>query len=59
MTHKEKYIEKTKLFIGLFLSLDDKGQEAAITVLQSLNFAQSVMRSQMSEDKHNLSEQYG
>ena len=59
MAQKEKCVEKTKQFNELFLSLDNKGQEAAITVLQSLSFAQSVMRSQMDEDKHNVSRQYG
>lgn len=50
MARKGKYEEKTKQFKELFLSLDNKGQEAAITVLQSLNFAQSVMCSQMNEE---------
>ena len=59
MAQKEKNIEKQRRFNELFLSLNDKGQEAAITVLQSLNFAQSVMCSQTSEEKCNLSERYG
>ena len=59
MAQKEKCVEKTRQFNELFLSLDNKGQEAAITVLQSLSFAQSVMCSQTSEEKCNLSQQYG
>lgn len=51
MAQKEKCVEKTRQFNELFLSLDNKGQEAAITVLKSLNFAQSVMCSQTSEEK--------
>ncbi len=59
MTQNEKYVEKIKKCNELFLSLDNRGQEAAITILQSLSFAQSVMRSQQSEDKCNLSQQHG
>ena len=56
MAQREKYMERTKQFNELFLSLDNKGQDAAITVLQSLSFAQSVMCSQMSEETCNLSD---
>lgn len=46
MTHEKKNVKRIAEFNALFLTLNDKGQEAALTVLQSLDFAQSVMCSQ-------------
>lgn len=49
MTQEKENIRRIAEFNALFLSLNEKGQEAALTVLQSLGFAQSVMGTQ--EDK--------
>jgi len=46
MTQEKENIRRIAEFNALFLSLNEKGQEAALTVLQSLGFAQSVMSSQ-------------
>lgn len=46
MTQEKENIKRIAEFNALFLTLNDKGQEAALTVLQSLGFAQSVMCSQ-------------
>ncbi|RKJ52615.1 hypothetical protein D7Y09_13980 [bacterium 1XD42-1] len=45
MTQSNVSIDKIAEFNALFLSLNDKGQEAALTILKSLGFAQSVMSS--------------
>ena len=52
MTHKKENIKRIAEFNALFLTLNDKGQEAALTVLQSLEFAQSVMCSQGDTQPH-------
>lgn len=49
MTQDNENIRRIAEFNALFLSLNEKGQEAALTVLQSLGFAQSVMHSQDTE----------
>lgn len=49
MTQEKENIRRIAEFNALFLSLNEKGQEAALTVLQSLGFAQSVMHSQDTE----------
>lgn len=43
MTYEKENVKRIAEFNALFLTLNDKGQEAALTVLQSLSFAQSVM----------------
>lgn len=43
MTQEKENIQRITEFNALFLSLNEKGQEAALMVLQSLEFAQSVM----------------
>lgn len=43
-------------FNTLFVSLNEKGQEAALTVLQSLRFAQSVTRSECNPTLHTIKE---
>lgn len=43
MTQEKENVKRIAEFNALFLTLNDKGQEAALTVLQSLGFAQSVM----------------
>lgn len=39
------------------MNLNEKGQEAALTVLKSLNFAQSVMNLQRAENQRNPTKQ--
>ena len=46
MTQIKENAKKIAEFNALFLTLNEKGQEAALTVLQSLDFAQLVMCSQ-------------
>lgn len=43
MTQIENNIDKIAEFNALFLTLNDKGQDAALIILRSLKFAQSVM----------------
>lgn len=43
MTQTNENLKTIAEFNALFLTLNDKGQETALTVLQSLDFAQSVM----------------
>lgn len=49
MTQVKENVQRIAEFNALFMNLNDKGQEAALTVLQALGFAQSVMCSQMKE----------
>lgn len=46
MTQAKENVQRTTEFNTLFASLNEKGQEAALTVLKSLDFAQSVMNLQ-------------
>lgn len=57
MTQEKENVQRIAEFNALFLSLNEKGQEAALTVLQSLNFAQSVMYSQDTEKQCKPSKQ--
>ena len=57
MTQTKETVRRTTEFNTLFLNLNEKGQEAALTVLKSLDFAQSVMYSQMVENQHNPTKQ--
>lgn len=43
MTQKTAEVKKLAELNSIFLTLDDKGQESALTILRSLGFAQSVM----------------
>ncbi len=49
MTQTKENIQRMAEFNTLFMNLNEKGQEAALTVLKSLEFAQSVMYSQKAE----------
>ena len=49
----QKKIKRIAEFNTIFMTLNDKGQEAALTVLQSLSFAQSVMCSSETEQANN------
>lgn len=46
MTQMSENTKRIAEFNALFLTLNEKGQEAALTVLRSLGFAQSVMGQQ-------------
>ena len=43
MTQTVENVKKIAEFNALFLTLNEKGQDAGLTVLKSLGFAQSVM----------------
>ncbi len=43
MAQANEQVKRIAEFNAMFLTLNEKGQEAALTVLQSLDFAQSVM----------------
>ncbi len=53
MTQIEGNIKRIAEFNALFMNLNEKGQEAALTVLRSLGFAQSVMYSQKADEQRN------
>lgn len=53
MTRKKEDVQRNAKFNALFINLNEKGQEAALNVLMSLDFAQSVMYSQMAENQCN------
>lgn len=50
MTQTRDNIQRVTEFNSLFLNLNDRGQETALTVLQALEFAQAVMFSQDTEN---------
>lgn len=43
MTHEKEDVKRIAELKALFLTLDDRGQYNALTVLRSLEFAESVM----------------
>lgn len=43
MTQNRADVKRLAELNALFLTLDDKGQDSALTILRSLGFAQSVM----------------
>lgn len=53
MTQRKEDAQRNAKFNALFMNLNEKGQEAALTVLMSLDFAQSVMYSQGAENQRN------
>lgn len=57
MTQTKENVRRTTEFNTLFMNLNEKGQEAALTVLKSLNFAQSVMNLQRAENQRNSTKQ--
>lgn len=57
MTQTKENVRRTTEFDTLFMNLNEKGQEAALTVLKSLNFAQSVMNLQRAENQRNPTKQ--
>ena len=48
MTHIKEEAKKIAELNTIFLTLNDKGQDSALTILRSLGFAQSVMCSEQS-----------
>ena len=57
MTQTKGNVQRTAEFNVLFMNLNEKGQEAALTVLRSLEFAQSVMWLQRAENQRNQTKQ--
>ena len=53
MTQENESVKKIAEFNALFLTLNEKGQDAALTVLKSLGFAQSVMCQQSDAQPRN------
>lgn len=43
MTQEREDVKRIAELNALFMTLDDKGQDGALTILRSLGFAQSVM----------------
>lgn len=43
MTQEREDVRKIAEFNALFLTLDDRGQDCALSILRSLGFAQSFM----------------
>lgn len=43
MTQRKNEVERIAELNALFMSLDNRGQNSALTILRSLEFAQSVM----------------
>lgn len=59
MTQTKGNVQRTDEFNVLFMKLNEKGQEAALTVLRSLDFAQSVMCLQRTENQRNPTKRLG
>ena len=57
MTQTKDNVQRVNEFNAIFVGLNDKGQEAALTVLRALGFAQSVMLPQDAENQRNLTKQ--
>lgn len=57
MTQRKDNIQRINEFHVLFTGLNDKGQEAALIILKSLGFAQSVMHAQNKEQQCGASKQ--
>ncbi len=53
MTQTKEDVRRTTEFDTLFMNLNEKGQEATLTILKSLDFAQSVMNLQRAENQRN------
>lgn len=58
MTQTKENVWRTTEFDTLFMNLNEKGQEAALTILKSLDFAQSVMNVPRAENQRNLTKQF-
>ena len=58
MTQKKQDEMRNAKFTAIFMNLNEKGQDAALNVLMALDFAQSVMYSQMAENQRNPTKQF-
>lgn len=54
MTQTKDNVQRMTEFHVLFRELDEKGQETALIVLRSLNYAQSVMYSPAADQQCSL-----
>lgn len=50
---QDKNVKRIAEFNAIFLTLNKRGQEAALTILQSLKFAQTAMFTQMEDENIN------
>ena len=57
MTQTKDNAKRINEFNTIFIGLNDKGQEGALTVLRALRFAQSVMLPQDAENQSNPANQ--
>lgn len=57
MTQTKEDVLRNAKFNALFMNLNEKGQEAALNVLMSLDFAQSVMNLQREQNQRNPTKQ--
>lgn len=57
MTQAKDNVQRVNEFNTIFMSLNDKGQDAALIILRALGFAQSAMLSQDEEHKRNPAKQ--
>lgn len=57
MTQTRDNVQRVAEFNTLFLNLNDKGQETALTILQALEFAQAVMFSKDRENQRDPTKQ--
>ncbi len=57
MTQAKDNVQRVNEFNTIFMSLNDKGQEAALIILRALGFAQSAMLSQDEERQRNSTKQ--
>ena len=57
MTQTKEDVLRNAKFNALFMNLNEKGQEAALNVLMSLDFARSVMNLQREQNQRNPTKQ--
>ena len=57
MTQTKENIQRSNEFNVLFMNLNEKGQEAALNILRSLDFAQTVMCSPIADKQRNPTKQ--
>lgn len=55
MTHQNENAERIAELNTLFMTLDTKGQDSALTILRALEFAQNVMCSKELPEQPNTS----
>lgn len=57
MTHSKEDVQKTAQLRSIFMSLNGKAQDTALTILRALNFAQTVMNADNYEETRNTIQQ--